>query len=82
MAFMSSSNNNNSSTNGAVSTAQAVNTANGVSTANTQVNSSNIDNLSDVVICTFLASQPNNPQLVHEDLQQIHLNDLEEMDLR
>ncbi|GKB27935.1 hypothetical protein Tco_0867336 [Tanacetum coccineum] len=64
MAFMSSSNNNNSSTNGAhYSTAQAVNTANGVSTANTQVNSSNIDNLSDVVICTFLASQPNNPQL-------------------
>ncbi|GJU36257.1 hypothetical protein Tco_1184611 [Tanacetum coccineum] len=34
MAFVSSSNNNYSSTNGAVSTAQAVNTANGVSTAN------------------------------------------------
>ncbi|GJX16250.1 hypothetical protein Tco_0217082 [Tanacetum coccineum] len=51
MAFVSSSNNNNSSTNGAVSTAQAVNTANGVSAANTQVNASNIDNLSDAVIC-------------------------------
>ncbi|GJS22524.1 hypothetical protein Tco_0451156 [Tanacetum coccineum] len=50
MAFVSSSNNNNSSTNGAVSTVQAVNTANGVSAANTQVNASNIDNLSDVVI--------------------------------
>ncbi|GKA63728.1 hypothetical protein Tco_0763334 [Tanacetum coccineum] len=40
-------------TNGAVNTAQAVNTANGVSTARTQVNavySTNIDNLSDVVI--------------------------------
>ncbi|GKC93797.1 ribonuclease H-like domain-containing protein [Tanacetum coccineum] len=49
MAFMSSSNNNNSSTNGAVSTTQAVNTANGVSAANTQVNASNIDNLSDVM---------------------------------
>ncbi|GKA64977.1 putative ribonuclease H-like domain-containing protein [Tanacetum coccineum] len=82
MAFVSSSNNNNSSTNGAVSTAQAVNTANGVSAANTQVNASNIDNLSDAVICAFLASQPNNPQLAHEDLQQIHLDDLEEMDLR
>ncbi|GKB70343.1 putative ribonuclease H-like domain-containing protein [Tanacetum coccineum] len=82
MAFESSSNNNNISTNGAVSTAQAVNTANGVSAANTQVNASNIDNLSDAVICAFLASQPNNPQLAHEDLQQIHPDDLEEMDLR
>ncbi|GJT82768.1 hypothetical protein Tco_1057110 [Tanacetum coccineum] len=82
MAFVSSSNNNNSITNGAVSTAQAVNTANEVSAANTQVNASNIDNLSNVVICAFLASQPNNPQLAHEDLQQIHPDDLEEMDLR
>ncbi|GKD03955.1 hypothetical protein Tco_1178929, partial [Tanacetum coccineum] len=94
MAFVSSSNNNNSSTNKAVSTAQAVNiaqavnttqavnTANGVSAANTQVNASNIDNFSDAAICTFLASQPNNPQLANEDLQLIHLNDLEEMDLR
>ncbi|GKA26840.1 hypothetical protein Tco_0712949 [Tanacetum coccineum] len=40
----------NSNTNGVVSTAQAVNTANGVSAANTQVNASNIDNLSDAVI--------------------------------
>ncbi|GJX49113.1 putative ribonuclease H-like domain-containing protein [Tanacetum coccineum] len=82
MAFVSSSNNNNSSTNVAVSTAQAVNTANGDSAANTQVNASTIDNLSDAVICAFLASQPNNPQLAHEDLQQIHLDDLEEIDLR
>ncbi|GJW42312.1 putative ribonuclease H-like domain-containing protein [Tanacetum coccineum] len=82
MAFVSFSNNNNSNTNGAVSTAQAVNTANGVSAANTQVNASNIDNLSDAVICAFLASQPNNPQLAHEDLQQIHPDDLEEMGLR
>ncbi|GJU18703.1 hypothetical protein Tco_1146669 [Tanacetum coccineum] len=41
-------------TNGAVSTAQAVNTANGVSADNTQVNASNIDNLSDCrVICAI-----------------------------
>ncbi|GKE83474.1 hypothetical protein Tco_1557216 [Tanacetum coccineum] len=65
MAFMSSSNNNTSNTN------EAVNTDHRVSTASTQVNaanSTNIDNLSDVVICAFFASQPNSPQLVHEDL--------------
>ncbi|GJR68067.1 ribonuclease H-like domain-containing protein [Tanacetum coccineum] len=77
--LVSSSNNNTSNTN------EAVNTAHGVSTASTQVNaanSTNIDNMSDAVICTFFASQPNSPQLVHEDLQQIHLDDMEEMDLR
>ncbi|GJX80473.1 uncharacterized mitochondrial protein-like protein [Tanacetum coccineum] len=66
-------------------TNEAVNTAHGVSTANTQVNaanSTNTDNLSDAVICAFFASQPNSPQLVHEDLQQIHPNDIEEIDLR
>ncbi|GKE64427.1 ribonuclease H-like domain-containing protein, partial [Tanacetum coccineum] len=77
--------NNLKVTNGAVNTAQAVNTAHGVSTASTQVNdaySTNIDNLNDVGICAFFASQPNSPQLVHEDLQQIHLDDMEEIDLR
>nr|GEY61621.1 hypothetical protein [Tanacetum cinerariifolium] len=39
------------------------------------------NNLSDVVICAFLASQPNSPQLAREDLEQIELDDLEEMDL-
>ncbi|GKB86254.1 hypothetical protein Tco_0958526 [Tanacetum coccineum] len=82
MAFVSSSNNNNSSTNRSDRTTQVVKTANGVSTANTQVNAANIDNLSDAVIYAFLASQLNNPQLAHEDLQQIHPDDLEEMDLR
>ncbi|GKA80811.1 hypothetical protein Tco_0787503 [Tanacetum coccineum] len=78
-AFVSSSNNNTSSTN------EAVNIAHGVSTASTQVNATyfiNIDNLNDVVICIFLASQPNSPQLVHEDFPQIHPDDMEEMDLR
>nr|GEU30895.1 uncharacterized mitochondrial protein AtMg00810-like [Tanacetum cinerariifolium] len=76
MVFVSSSNNN---TNG------VVNTAHEVFTASTQVNdafSSNIDNLSDVVICAFLTSQPNSHQLAHEDLEQIHQDDMEEMDLR
>ncbi|GJZ71904.1 ribonuclease H-like domain-containing protein [Tanacetum coccineum] len=67
------------------STNGAVNTAHGATTASTQataVNSTTIDNLSDVVICAFFASQPNSPQLDNEDLQQINPNDLEEMDLR
>ncbi|GJS33041.1 ribonuclease H-like domain-containing protein [Tanacetum coccineum] len=79
MAFVSSSNNNTSITN------EAVNTTHGVSTASTQVNavySTNIDNLSATIICAFFTSQPNNPQLVHKDLQQIHPDDMEEMDLR
>nr|GEV86882.1 ribonuclease H-like domain-containing protein [Tanacetum cinerariifolium] len=62
-----------------------VNTAHEVSTASTQVNalcSTNIDNLSDAVICSFFASKPNSPQLVYEDLEQIHLDDIEEIDLR
>ncbi|GJZ23408.1 hypothetical protein Tco_0560867 [Tanacetum coccineum] len=62
----------------------AVNTAHGATTASTQataVNSTTIDNLSDVVICAFFASQPNSPQLDNEDLQQIHPDDLEEMDI-
>ncbi|GJX32388.1 ribonuclease H-like domain-containing protein [Tanacetum coccineum] len=37
---------------------------------------------SDVVIYSFFASQPSIPQLDNEDLQQIHPDDLEEMDLR
>ncbi|GKG33923.1 ribonuclease H-like domain-containing protein, partial [Tanacetum coccineum] len=65
MAFVSSSNNNTSSSN-EVSTAYSI----------------NIDNLSDAVICSFFASQPNTPQLAHTDLQQIHPDDIEEMDLR
>ncbi|GJS21273.1 hypothetical protein Tco_0449905 [Tanacetum coccineum] len=49
-----------------------------------QVNACNFQilKLSDVIICAFFASQPNSPQLVHEDLQQIHPDDMEEMDLR
>ncbi|GJS85211.1 retrovirus-related pol polyprotein from transposon TNT 1-94 [Tanacetum coccineum] len=65
MAFVSSSNNNTSSSN------KAVNAAHRVTTTSTQVNTAysiNIDNLSDAVICSFFASQPNSPQLAHEDL--------------
>ncbi|GJT56783.1 putative reverse transcriptase domain-containing protein [Tanacetum coccineum] len=56
MAFVSSnSTNSNSSTN------KADNTAYGVSAAHTQSNPTSGDNLSDAVICAFLASQPNSP---------------------
>ncbi|GJX41395.1 ribonuclease H-like domain-containing protein [Tanacetum coccineum] len=67
------------------STNEAVNTAHGATTDSTQataVNSTTIDNLSDVVICAFFTRQPNSPQLNNEDLQQINPDDLEEMDLR
>ncbi|GJU01363.1 hypothetical protein Tco_1111701 [Tanacetum coccineum] len=77
ITFVSSNNSNN--TNGAVNTAHGATTA---STQATAVNSTTIDNLSDAVICAFFASQPNSPQLDNEDLQQIHPDDLEEMDLR
>ncbi|GKA76773.1 retrovirus-related pol polyprotein from transposon TNT 1-94 [Tanacetum coccineum] len=56
-----------------------------VTTASTQVNTAyftNIDNLSDAVICSFFATQLNKSQLAHEDLQQIHPDDIEKMDLR
>ncbi|GJX67624.1 reverse transcriptase domain-containing protein [Tanacetum coccineum] len=66
-------------------TNEVVNTAHGVFAVSTQVsaaNSTNVDNLSDSVICAFFSSQLNNPQLANEDLQQLHLDDLEEMNLR
>nr|GEY32119.1 hypothetical protein [Tanacetum cinerariifolium] len=75
MAFVSSP----SSTN-------EVNTAYGISTASTQVSTVSTQvrfaNLSDATIYAFLADPPNGSQLVHEDLVQIHKDDLEEMDLK
>ncbi|GJY94809.1 ribonuclease H-like domain-containing protein, partial [Tanacetum coccineum] len=50
-----------------------------VSTASTQVSTAN---LSDDIVYAFLASQPNGSQLVYEDLEQIHEDDIEEMDLK
>nr|GEU66021.1 hypothetical protein [Tanacetum cinerariifolium] len=79
VAFVSSN-----STNSTINTNEADNTAFGVSTAHSQgntINSSSVDNLNDAVICAFLASQPNSPQLTREDLEQINPDDLEEMDL-
>ncbi|GKE10149.1 ribonuclease H-like domain-containing protein [Tanacetum coccineum] len=44
--------------------------------------STTVENLSDAVIYSFFSSQPSIPQLDNEDLQQIHPDDLEEIDLR
>ncbi|GJV72211.1 ribonuclease H-like domain-containing protein [Tanacetum coccineum] len=50
-----------------------------LSTASTTDNTAR---LSDATIYAFLANQPNGSQVVHEDLEQIHEDDLEEMDLK
>ncbi|GKA66838.1 putative reverse transcriptase domain-containing protein [Tanacetum coccineum] len=64
-----------------------INTSNvHVSTASSSLSTaSSTDNtarLSDATIYAFLANQPNGSQVVHEDLEQIHKDDLEEMDLK
>nr|GEX69441.1 hypothetical protein [Tanacetum cinerariifolium] len=50
-----------------------------VSTVSTHYNTTN---LSDATVYAFLANQPNRSQLIHEDQEQIHEDDLEEMDLK
>ncbi|GKD71673.1 hypothetical protein Tco_1325763 [Tanacetum coccineum] len=75
------------------SSTNEVNTAYGVSTANSQVSPAitqvsiastqvSTANLSDATAYAFLANQLNESQLVHEDLEQIHEDDLKEMDLK
>ncbi|GKA62387.1 hypothetical protein Tco_0761906, partial [Tanacetum coccineum] len=49
------------------------------STASTQVSTVN---LSDATIYAFLANQLNGSYLVHEESEQIHKDDLEEIDLK
>nr|GEU62067.1 hypothetical protein [Tanacetum cinerariifolium] len=65
------------------STNKAINTSHGVSSPSIQTNTTNltnVDNLCDDVIYAFLASQPSSPQLVNKDLEQIHPDDLEDID--
>ncbi|GKC22326.1 hypothetical protein Tco_1024476 [Tanacetum coccineum] len=72
------------STLGSINEANTVNVQ--VSTANSSFSTdSTLDstaNLSDATIYAFLANQPNRSQLIHKDLEQIHEDDLEEMDLK
>ncbi|GKB97149.1 hypothetical protein Tco_0983286 [Tanacetum coccineum] len=44
--------------------------------------SNSTSTLSDATMYAFLSNQPNGSQLVHEDLEKIHDDDLEEMDLK
>ncbi|GJT37955.1 putative ribonuclease H-like domain-containing protein [Tanacetum coccineum] len=57
-----------------------------VSTASTNNNTASTNNstscLSDAIVYAYLATQPNGSQVVHEDLEQIHEDDLDEMDLK
>ncbi|GJY43774.1 ribonuclease H-like domain-containing protein [Tanacetum coccineum] len=82
MAFVSSPNSTSE-----VNTTYTVNTANTqVSTSSTQVSTASTPvstaNLSDATVYAFVSSQPNGSQLIHEELEQIHEDDLEEMDLK
>ncbi|GJV70598.1 hypothetical protein Tco_1490593 [Tanacetum coccineum] len=63
------------------------NTANvHVSTSSSPVSTASTNNstacLSDATVYAYLATQPNRSQVVHEDLDQIHEDDLDEMDLK
>ncbi|GKA27693.1 ribonuclease H-like domain-containing protein [Tanacetum coccineum] len=69
-----------SSTNGVNTSNVLVNTAS--SLLSTASSTDNTARLSDATIYAFLANQPNGSQVVHEDLEQIREDDLEEMDLK
>ncbi|GKF83049.1 hypothetical protein Tco_0244705, partial [Tanacetum coccineum] len=75
------------------SSTNEVNTTYGVSTGNNQVSPASTQviissiqvctaNLSDDTVYAFLARQSNGSQLVYEDLEQIHEDDIKEMDLK
>ncbi|GKF70669.1 hypothetical protein Tco_0203726, partial [Tanacetum coccineum] len=83
VVFVSNSTNNTNNTHKVGDTAHEVSTTH--ITTYTHHNGGNsicLDNLYDAMICAFLASQPNSPQLSQEDLEQLHPDDLEEMDLQ
>ncbi|GKA77766.1 putative ribonuclease H-like domain-containing protein [Tanacetum coccineum] len=73
-------------TSGASST-NNINTVNPeVSTATTKVNTASTEictaSFSDATVYAFLSTQPKGSQPVHEDLEQLHDDDLEEIDLK
>nr|GEV95694.1 hypothetical protein [Tanacetum cinerariifolium] len=76
MAFLSSPSSINEVDNASIQVSAASTLVSTVSSPN------NTDNLSDAIVYAFLANQPNGSQLVHEDLEQIHKDDLEEMNLK
>ncbi|GJS16132.1 hypothetical protein Tco_0410604 [Tanacetum coccineum] len=69
------------------SSTNTINTVNtGVSTGTTKVNTASTEtstaSFSDATVYAFLSTQPQGSELVHEDLEQLHDDDLEEMDLK
>nr|GFC35029.1 hypothetical protein [Tanacetum cinerariifolium] len=67
------------------STNESVSAVTSVSAASTKIPVyalPNVDNLSNVVIYSFFASQSNSLQLVNDNLKQIDADDLKEMDLK
>nr|GEY54462.1 hypothetical protein [Tanacetum cinerariifolium] len=77
MAFVSSPSFN--STNEVLTTYGVSTASTQSSTASTQVSTTN---LSDATVYAFLSNQSNRSQLVHEDLEQIYKDDIEEIDLK
>ncbi|GKE23326.1 ribonuclease H-like domain-containing protein, partial [Tanacetum coccineum] len=72
---------------GCASSTNNINTVNPeVSIATTKVNTASTEiytaSFSDATVYAFLSTQPKGSQLVHEDLEQLHDDDLEEMDLK
>ncbi|GJW03360.1 hypothetical protein Tco_1562216 [Tanacetum coccineum] len=57
-----------------------------INTSSTPVSTASANNstacISDATVYAYLATQPNGSQVVHEDLEQIHEVDLDEMDLK
>nr|GEV25102.1 hypothetical protein [Tanacetum cinerariifolium] len=77
IAFVSSQNTN--------STNEPVSVVASVSAASAKVPISglpNVDTLTNVVIYSFFASQPNSPQLDNDDLKKIDVDDLDEKELK
>ncbi|GJW05386.1 putative ribonuclease H-like domain-containing protein [Tanacetum coccineum] len=54
----------------------------GTSKVNTASTETSTASFSDATVYAFLSTQPQGSQLVHEDLEQLHDDDLEEMDLK
>ncbi|GKG51168.1 hypothetical protein Tco_0541552, partial [Tanacetum coccineum] len=74
---------NNDDKNLAFLTTSSPNSTNTINTVNTGVSTeTSTASFSDATIYAFLSTQPQGSQLVHEDLEQIHDDDLEEMDLK
>nr|GEU32229.1 hypothetical protein [Tanacetum cinerariifolium] len=76
MAFLSSSDSTNEVD---IASIQVSTVSTPVSTVSSHDNTTN---LSDATVYAFLANQPNGSQLMHEDPEQIHEDDLKEMDLK